>query len=119
MEIWRIVTRMIPEYPETHNNFHRQSGQPEDLDGFTDDEGNEHPFIAPDVIPGYGTAEKITKVPSGQQDPTKFRDEHLIEYFANYADSRCTKFRRFYVIHHGPMMPHWNSTFNNVSLAKD
>jgi chromo domain-containing protein 1 len=79
-----MIKCLIPEYPSIHYNYDRREGSPESLDGLTDDEGQQHPFISPRDLPGYGTWSGHD-APSNAMSLEEKDTDLLMEYFAGWA----------------------------------
>lgn len=108
----------MPDFPENHYNAYLDGmEEPYDLDGETDDEGQQHPFISPSFIPDYGcrSEDEHPDIPKGLTQEERDTD-HLVEYFAGWIACHWEKYRRFVVLSHHKHQPRWKD-WNHVSIA--
>lgn len=107
---------MIPDFPEGHHNSYVDGlDDPYDLDGETDDEGQQHPFISPPSLMDYGSRKEDAHpdIPKGLTQSERDTD-HLVEYYAGWGFCHWEHFRRFVVLTHNAHQPRWKA-WNHVS----
>ncbi|OJD11626.1 hypothetical protein AJ78_07639 [Emergomyces pasteurianus Ep9510] len=109
-QMYHTINSLIPDYPAGHYNTYRRDGSPDSLDGFTDEEGQHHPFISTREIPDYGSRveDDHPNIPRGLTQAERDTD-HLVEYFAGYALIHADRFRRFVVLTTHKPQPRWQA----------